>query len=188
MRRAVVYAVLLATIGVTAGCGGGGGDDDAAAPRTEPSSALPPAWNPCSGLDAQQVGRIFGGTFATRLGTAEVPTCTFSPQADGDPVVDVNYQAYVGSLTELLATFGVVVGDEDTAVSTPTIPGADEARVIVDVDEGTIAVTGFVQNGRLVQIVNVLDPQPFDRKALRAGIESVMAALAANAGSSGLTG
>ena len=42
----------------------------------------------------------------------------------------------------------------------------------------TLLVTGFVQNGDLVQVVNVVDPTPFDRRRLVAAVRTVMADLA----------
>lgn len=182
-RASLVAGVLVAAT-LTA-CGG---DPE---PTPEPAAgttSLAPAWNPCTGLDTAAVTAAFDTGFTVRRGTPDTPTCTFAPPSDGDPAVDVNYQAYIGSLTELLTTFGVEVEPGRTSVTTPTITGADDARVITVVDDDTLLMTGFVQNGRLVQIVNVLDPTPFDRPALTASLETLMAQVAANAESSGLTG
>lgn len=182
-RPSLVAAVLIVAATLT-GCADGPAPTSQAAP---PEAA--PAWNPCTGLDIDTVAAEFGVTYATRLGSPDTPTCTFSPQTEGDPAIDINYQAYVGTLEELLKTFGVQVEKGRTSVASPTIDGADDARLITDVStDDTLAITGFVQNGRLVQIVNVLDPGPFDRTALTAAARALMADLAANAGSSDLTG
>ncbi len=183
MRRTLVAAVLTASAALSA-CAG----DEA--PQTAPQAtevSAEPAWNPCSGLDVETVTELFGATYTTRLGTVDAPTCTFAPQSDGEPVVDVNYQTFPGSLGELLETFGQTEEPGRTQVTSPDVEGADDARLIIDGNDGTFVATAFVRNGLLVQILNVLDLAPYDRPELLRGVETLMADLAANAGTSGLT-
>lgn len=181
----VLPVALLLLAGLGAGCADGSGGAETADPEAE---APAPAWNPCSSLEPAVVSETYATTFATRVGSADAPTCTFAPQSEGEPVLDVNYQLFAGSLGELLETFGETEEEGRTSVLTPTVPGADDARLIVDTGDDTFVLTGFVQSGPLVQIVNVLDPAPYDRDRLLNATETVMADLAAGAGSSGLTG
>lgn len=189
MRRALAGAAL--ALGMTSalltGCSGD--DEPPASGPTTPVETSPaaPAWNPCSGLRAARVSKLFAATYDTRLGTADAPTCTFSPQTDGEPVVDVNYQTFPGSLTELLATFGEVEQQGRTRVTSPRVRGAADARLIIDISDETFVATAFVRNGLLVQILNVLDPAPYDRATLLRGLDVLMTDAAANAESSGLT-
>lgn len=181
LLAAVTVAVL-----VLAGCSG---DPETPATSADPDpTPVEAAWNPCDSLDADAVIALLGGAYTVRRGTPEAPTCSFVPETDGDPVVDVNYDTFTGSLTELLETFGDP-GETGTKVGTPQVPGAADARLVVSVDDdGFLNITGFVRNGILVQLVNLVDPPPFDRAGALADVESLMADLAAGAESSGLTG
>ncbi len=190
VRRALLAAVLLVTTAVSA-CSADDAPADPTGPATDADSAAAApqeaGWNPCSGLDVETVSTLFAATYSTRLGTPDAPTCTFAPQTDGDPVVDVNYQTYPGSLGELLDTFGAQEVPGRTQVTAPRVPGADDTRLIVDSGTDTLAITGFVRNGLLVQILNLLDPRPYDRDQLLRASRRLMADLAANAETSGLT-
>lgn len=181
----VLVAVLAA--GTLTGCSGDPAPEDVA-----PTTEAEPAWNPCSGLDAETVGADFGAVFNTRVGSPDAPECTYTPQADGGPAFEVNYQTYAGSLEDLMETFGLLEEEGRTTVDAPDVAGADDARIIVDLppeqDDDTINITAFVQNGQLVQVVNALQPAPYDRDALVASVKALLADLAANADSSGLTG
>ncbi|MEO9324066.1 hypothetical protein ABFT23_11280 [Nocardioides sp. C4-1] len=180
-------AALAAVLLLAAGCGGG---DDTEATGTPPDlpTAPPELWNPCDGLDDTAVSTAFGTTFTVRRGSDSEPTCTFSPTTEGGPAIDVNYQLYAGTLEDLLKSFGVLADGADTRVSSPTVAGADDARVVSDVDaDDTLAVTGFVRNGRLVQVVNALDPAPADRAAVEAAVTTMLEGLAAHAAESGIS-
>ena len=183
MRSAILGLAALGLL--VTGCSG-----DPEPPAPDPTAVAPvePAWNPCSSLDADAVIARLGATYSVRRGTAQEPVCTFVPDNDGDPVVDINYNTFTGSLPELLATFGVD-GTGSTKVRIPEIPGAKDARVLATRgDDDTLRITGFVRNGLLVQVVNVLDPAPFDEKDVLRDVTSLMADLAAGAKASGLTG
>jgi hypothetical protein len=167
---------------VVAGC-----SDEEVAPRPELPTTPVPLWNPCDGLAPPDVSRLFATTFTTATGTPEEPRCTFTPEDDGDPALDVNYQQYAGSMDDLFHSFGQVTDGAETQVSDPTVTGADEARVVVDVVDDTLAVTGFVQNGELFQVVNAIDPAPYDRSRMAAGVRALLADLASHAAESGLS-
>ncbi|WP_134768141.1 hypothetical protein [Nocardioides sp. 1609] len=185
-RPIAAAAGLLALTAALAACSG---DDEPAGPRPTMPTEAPALWNPCDGLDTAAVSTAFGATFDTRTGTAESPLCSFTPQEDGGPAMDVNYQLFAGSLDDLMKTFGVLAEGATTEVTTPEVPDADDVRLIVDVTaDDTLAVTAFVQTGDLVQVVNALDPSPFDRAAVVRGVRTVMAGLATHAAESDLTG
>jgi hypothetical protein len=138
--------------------GGCGGDDDEPPPvAPTPTEAL---WNPCDAFDADDVGREFGGAVTKDDGTPTSPLCSFSPTAEGDPVVDANYQIYAAGLDKIFETLG---HSETATVRSPKVRGADDARVVIDSDDHQLYVSGFVQNGDLIQTVDAIDPAPYDR-------------------------
>ena len=183
-RVGAVAGVLVALTTALAGCGddaGGGEKPDFSASET------PALWNPCDGLDPEAVSTSFGVRFTVRTGTDAEPQCSFAPTAEGDPAVDVSYQLYAGTLEDLLGTFGDLQEEGRTEVASPQVPAADDARVVSDVtDDGTLAVTGFVRNGRLVQVVNALQPPPADRREVEAAVTTMLAGLAAHAAEAGI--
>lgn len=186
--RAVAAAVLTACLAlVAAGCSGDDGGGEALGERPDLPSDPPQLWNPCDGLEPAAVAATFGTELTARTGTEDEPLCSFTPIEDGGPAVDVNYQLYPGTLDELLATFGEVQVEGRTDVTAPEVPAADDARVISDVgDDDVLAVTGFVRNGQLVQVVNALDPAPFDQRAVRRAVTELLTPLAEHASGSGL--
>ncbi|WP_139980090.1 hypothetical protein [Nocardioides litoris] len=187
VRSVATAAAALALAGGLVACGG---DDDAPTTGERPSlpADAPELWNPCDGLDPEAVSTSFGVRFTVRTGTDAEPQCSFAPTAEGDPAVDVSYQLYAGTLDDLLRTFGNQEVAGRTQVASPEVPGADDARVISDVaDDGTLAVTGFVRNGRLVQVVNALQPPPFQRPRIVTAVTAVLGGLAEHASESGIT-
>lgn len=181
MSRALAGLLAVTMSLLAAGC-----SDDEPTPRTALPTEAPARWNPCDGLDPAAVAESFGTTFSVVTGTDEEPRCSFSPREEGAPALDVNYQLYPGTMAELIDTFGTLAEGARTRVTGPDLASADDARIIVDVSDGTLAVTGLVQNGALVQVVNALDPSPFDRGLMTRGVRTVLAELAVHAGDSGL--
>jgi hypothetical protein len=76
---------------------------------------------------------------------------------------------------------------DDASVTKPDIEGADSARVVADVVKKQLYVTGFVENGDLIQNVNVVDPAPYDEQAVLAGVRTVLTVLSQHADAAGLT-
>ena len=179
-RPLVVLVSAALTAVLAAGCSSSssGSDGEPATPPGHPSTA-PALWNPCDGLEPPQVARLFRTTFTVDAGTPSEPACRFTPAADGDVGLDVNYQIFAGSLEELFATFGTA--QASTEVTTVRVRGADDARLVVDTVDETLLVTGFVQNGRLVQVVNALDPDPAPRARVVAGVRALLTDLSAHA-------
>lgn len=158
------------------------GEDDVGAKPEQPTET-PALWNPCDALDAAFIEKQFGSTATEDDGTPTSPDCRFAPaESSGDPVVQANYQQYGGTLDELWKQMGQ---PEDADVREPEIEGADAARIVVSVVKKQLYVTGFVQNGFLYQVVNVVDPAPFDKERDVRGVTATLAALSKHATTSG---
>ncbi|MFC5729187.1 MULTISPECIES: hypothetical protein [Nocardioides] len=154
------------------------GEDEVGAKPELPTE--PPAlWNPCDALDASFVEKHFGATTTEHDGTPQAPECRFAPAKEsGQPVVTANYQLFRGSLEEFWHAMGQA---PDADVRTPTIKGADAARIVVAVEKKQLYVTGFVQNGDLYEVVNVVDPAPYDEARVVRATEATLARLSAHA-------
>ncbi len=175
----VRYAAVLACLVALAACSDDG--STAVSPAPTPTEAL---WNPCDGLETSSVSATFDATMAKQEGTPVRPVCTFTPLTEGDPVLDANYMLFPEGLDAAWATLGDA--GEDTTVTEPQVLGADAARLVVDIEAGTLLVSGFVQNGDLIQTVDVVDPRPYDQDGVVRGVRTVMAELSEHAGESGL--
>lgn len=180
-RLAVVPASVLAVGLSLAGCTGDDGGSEETRPPPDLPTTAPPLWNPCDGLDAAQLERRYGARFEQQTGTESAPRCTFTPRQDGGPAVEVNYQLFPGDLEELFATFGELPEGSDTEVSSPRVPRADGARLVVEPSQQTLTLTGFVRNGNLVQVVNAIDPAPYDRQSLTRAVTLTLTDLATHA-------
>jgi len=172
--------VSVAAVTLMLGLSGCSGDKPAATPGEAPTFTDAPAlWNPCHGLDVDDVAAAFGTRFTVSQGTDTEPQCAFSPPREGAPAVEVNYQLFEGTLDDIVDQ--LPDAGEKSWNTSPTIARADEARILVSVDDDTLAVTGFVRTGRLVQLVNAVDPAPFQRTRLVRAVRSLLASLAAYA-------
>jgi hypothetical protein len=177
-RALLPAAALLSVLAVGCSSSSSSSDGKPATPPGHPSTA-PAVWNPCDGLAPRRVARLFRTEFTVDAGTSSQPACRFTPTADGDAAIDVNYQIFAGTLVELFKTFGA--SQPTTEVTTVKVSEADDARVVVDVVDDTLLVTGFVQNGRLVQVVNAVDPAPYPRAAVVDAVIAVLGDLARHA-------
>ncbi|KAA1420268.1 hypothetical protein F0U44_07575 [Nocardioides humilatus] len=182
MRRSIAgLAVGAVAVLLLAGCG----DDDKVGAKPDLPSETPPLWNPCDVLDARLIEQTFGSTTVEEHGTATEPECRFKPkEKSGEAVVTSSYTLFEGTLAEAWDT----MGQPDTAsVTEPDIKGADAARVVASVVKKQLYVTGFVENGDLIQNVNVVDPAPYDEAQVLAGVSTVLTALSQHADDKGLT-
>ena len=170
--RAILAA--LAALLLLASCGS---DDDppAAGPTSGPSEGL---WNPCDALDASKVSEWFGSDYAMDAGSLASPKCTLSPATDGDPAIDANYMLFPEGLD---AAFESMTDLDPVDVRVVEVAGADAAKIVVDFDNRQLFVSGFVQNGDLIQTVDVVDPQPYDATRVVKGVRSVLAEFSAAA-------
>lgn len=156
-RRPAVLAGLAAlAVGLLlAGC------SDPGTPQTQPSpSATEAPWNPCDGLVASQVAATLGVEMTMETGPAAEPVCRLTPADEGGPAVDANYMLFPDGLA---AAFESMTGLDPDDVREVAVQGADDARIVVDFTAEELLVSGFVQNGDLIQTVDVVDPQPYDR-------------------------
>lgn len=176
-RRRTTIAVAVLPL-VLAGCGG----EDVGAKPDLPTET-PALWNPCDALDAAFVLKQFGSTTTEHAGTPTVPECRFAPAKDsGEAALTANYQLFGGSLDDFWDQMGQAAGAD---VREPTIPLADAARIVVDAAKDQLYVTGFVQNGNLFEVVNLVDPAPYDEERAVRGVEATLAELSAHADESG---
>lgn len=178
-ERRTAWVVALAAVPLlVTGCGDGDGPPPAA---PSPTEAL---WNPCDALDAREVSKEFGGQVAEKDGTPTAPRCSFTPRAKGDPVVDANYQLFPAGLEEAWRTMG---RPKSATVTTPKVRGADDTRLVIDVDQDNLYVSGFVQNGDLIQTVDAVDPKPYDRRRIVRAVTWALGRLSDHANREGVS-
>jgi len=179
MRKPLVAVGAVATVLLT-GCGG-----DHLGAKPDLPTTTPALWNPCDVLDAPLVEKAFGSHTQEEHGTPTVPECRFKPEKrSGEAVVTSSYSLFQGTLAEAWET---MKPKRSADVRNPRIPGADDARVVVDVVKKQLYVTGFVQNGDLIQNVNVVDPAPYDEAKILAGVSTVLTTLSRHANAEGVT-
>lgn len=180
VRRArLVPAVplLLAAPLLFAGCGG-----EEVGARPSLPTETPALWNPCDGLDTDFVAEQFGVRATKHAGTPTSPECRFTPEREGDAVLNANYQLFTGTLDDYWHAMGQAEGSD---VREPSVPGADAARIVVAAEREQLYVTGFVQNGSLFEVVNVADPAPYDEARIVRGVRATLAALTVHADENG---
>lgn len=173
IRRTVLAAAVLMPLGLAA-CGG-----EEVGPKPDLPSETPALWNPCDVLDAAFVKAELGVDATEHAGAATKPECRFTPaEGSGDPVVTANYLLFPGTLEQAWETMGQ---PPDADVRTPAIAGADDVRIVVNATADQLYVTGFVQNGDLIQQVDVVDPTPYAEKRVVRGVEAMLGRLSAHA-------
>ena len=74
-------------------------------------------------------------------------------------MIDANYMLFPEGLD---AVFDAMTDLDPDDVRVVQVAGADAAKIVVDFDDRQLFVSGFVQNGDLIQTVDVVDPQPYD--------------------------
>lgn len=172
MRSSLAFLAPVAAVALLAGCGEG---EPVADPAPSTHSASP--WNPCDGLDAGPISAALGATVRVEDGGGDVYRCAVLPEAEGDARMSITYQWSGVTLEEAWKQMGIPAG----RATSPRIAGADAARLVVDAGPKAVAVTGFVQTGDLIQVVNALDLPPHDRGAVVGAVEVVLEQLVAAA-------
>lgn len=177
-RAALVTASLLPTLALAA-CGG----DEKVGAKPDLPSETPALWNPCDALDTAFVKAQFGIDATEHAGTPTKPECRFTPaEGSGDAVITSNYLLFPGTLDQAWKTMGQ---GADADVRTPSVEQADDARVVVNATKEQLYVTGFVQNGDLIQQVDVVDPAPYDEKRVVRGVVATLTTLSTHAAETG---
>ncbi|MFT4083790.1 MAG: hypothetical protein QM638_14505 [Nocardioides sp.] len=182
IRRAVLplCAAVLACSGALAACGDGS-PEDATATASSSGQASEPAYDPCDSLDVAAVSKTLGQRVTMNRGTKKVSRCALLPVAENGPTFGLNYTWFAGGLDAAWKTMNIKAG----TVTKPAVAGADSARLVVQrIDKKkrhSYAITGFIQNGELIQDVNLLAPAPYDAAKLRRATLLIMAQLSAGA-------
>lgn len=179
MRRAVAAPLAAAALVLT-GC-----SEDVGDKPDFSDSEQPALWNPCDALDAEWVEAQFGVATTEHNGTATEPECRFRPDAEGGAVITAEYVQFVGSLED---AWEQMAPGSQADVRTPPVDGADDARIVVDRTPENLSLTGFVENGDLIQIVNVVDPAPYPAQRLERGVRNLLGKLSSHAADAGIAG
>ncbi|NGN92217.1 hypothetical protein G5C66_05620 [Nocardioides sp. KC13] len=178
MRYAVLAPGLLALLSLAA-CGTG---EPTAAPSASASASgsdhsAQETFNPCDGLDIAPVEKALGAQLRVEKGTSAAPRCALLPEESGGTAYELNYLPFKGTLADAWKTMDVQSGE----VSEPEVSGADDARLVKQQGVSSYAVTGFVQNGALIQSFNSVDLEPYDGKAMDRAAQALLEQLSANA-------
>lgn len=173
----LALALLPLALALTA-CGGGSGAKPAF------SSDSPALWNPCDALDSALIHRSFGVQTKEDDGSPTQPNCAFTPvdRKTDKFALNANYQL---TPIDLQAYFKAMHLSKKADVRRPQIALADDARMVVHYTTRLMTITGFVKNGDLFQIVNVVDPAPYAVQRDVAGTEAVLTALSQHADETG---
>lgn len=178
--------LLLAALLPLAACGGG--DDSTGTSSPAGSGSLSSggstsggvskaAWNPCRDLRADRVGAALDAEVTVDTGTSAAPRCAFLPVEEGGPTLNVTYLWFDGGLDEAFSSMGRLDGE----VTSPRVPGADAARLVVNTNRKATLVTGFVQTGGLIETVNAVQLAPSRPRAVVRATRAVMSTLAQHA-------
>lgn len=176
MKHALPAAILtLAALGVgLTACGG-----STAPSAAQPSSSVPalPTVQPCDELDPAAISTTLGTTVRIDTGTTAAPVCFLRPSAADGAAFDLNYQwFYVDGLNAYFKSAKLPAGK----LSDVKIPRADAAKLIVNRTKKAYQVTGYVQNGALVQSVNGAGA-PKDAARILAATKLILTQLSAKA-------
>lgn len=177
--RAVLAAV--AALLLFAGCGGE--DPEPSATPSLPAghagvaspSGTATAFNPCDAVDADAVSAALGSPLRLERGTATNVRCSLLPAEEGKPTFELSYLWFDDGLAAAWETMEIPAGQ----VRTPRIPGADDARIVVNESAEAYAVSAFLQNGTLIQTVNALALAPYDGPRVDRAVETLLTQLSA---------
>ena len=182
MNRRLTALVTGGLLVLLAGCSSDSGSASQTSPTISPStspstsasaspsasasaSSTQPAFNPCDGVDVEAVARALGAGLKKETGTADAPRCALLPEKKDGPAFDLSYRWFDQGLEAAWSTIQVPAGK----VSRPSVPGADDARLVVNASGSAYTVSAFLQNGKLIQTVNAIALAPYDAsKLLRA--------------------
>jgi hypothetical protein len=152
-------------------------DPSASVSASSPEHASKDTFNPCDGLDIAPVEKALGAQLRVEKGTSAAPRCALLPKDSGGTAYELNYLPFKGTLAEAWKTMDVESGE----VIEPEVEGADDARMVKQQGVSSYAVTGFVQNGSLIQSFNSVDLEPYDGDAIDRAAQTLLEQLSANA-------
>ncbi|MCD4533267.1 hypothetical protein LRP67_04125 [Nocardioides sp. cx-169] len=177
-RRTAVAALVLAPLlgGLLTAC-----SDDEPPPSPHGEAADP--WNPCDGITPAQARKAFGTAFTIDEGAEGEPRCVLTPKEKGGPAMEANYLLFPAGLDAAFEGMGELEG-ETLEIE---VPGADDARLVISPEKDSLLISGFVQNGDLIQTLNLVDPAPFDRAAAVRGMRQALTAFSAHARNADVT-
>lgn len=179
-RGAVVALLLAASVPAVAGCGSSGSSSPASSSGSAPASASAsagPAFNPCDSLHARRISRVLGAKVTITRGTADTPRCALLPARKGGPTFEMSYLWFDGGLDRAWQTMKVPAG----ATTSPVVPGADAARMVVQQDQRGYLVSAFLQNGPLIQSLNGVALPPYRVARMQRATAEILAELSAGA-------
>ncbi|MEP9384435.1 hypothetical protein [Nocardioides sp. KR10-350] len=169
-----------ALLGVSA-CGGSSDPSSGGSPspsgQSSSSASAWPAYDPCDGLDPSPVAQALGSPLKVDTGSSSAARCALLPGKQGGPTYELNYLWWPGGLDAAWQPMNVQAG----TVSRPKVPGADAARMVVQQTKKAYYVSGFVQDGSLIQSFNGLALAPYDAGRMRRSALVLLAQLSANA-------
>jgi hypothetical protein len=173
---------LLTPTGLLTGCSSDDKTSPAHATTGSPTaSPSKPSFNPCAGVDVAPVSQALGEQLKKETGTAADPRCALLPVKKGGPTFELSYLWFDQGLEAAWSTMQVPAG----TVSRPSVPGADDARLVVNQSASAYAVSAFLQNGGLIQTVNALALKPYDGPKMLKATDVLLRQLsAARAGAS----
>lgn len=179
MRR-VAGPALAAVLVLAAGCSSD--DSSTVSPPDQAASSASaadvPTWNPCSDLRTGPVSKALGQPVTIDTGRTTDIRCALLPEVEGGPAINVSYQWFDGGLA---AAFDQMRFSGGT-VTQPKVAGTDATRLVVrENQEKGLGVSGFIQNGDLIQVLNVVALPPYDRAADTAAALEVLTQLSTNA-------
>jgi len=170
--RLLLAALATALAATITGCGG------ATDPKADPSaSASTPTFDPCAGLAAAPVAKALGAGLKVDRGTTGSARCALLPAKKGGPTYELNYLWFDGGLDAAFATMTIPAG----TVTKPKVAGADAARLIVQKTSKAYYISGFVQNGNLIQSLNGIALKPYAAAKMHRAALVLLAEMSANA-------
>ncbi|WP_028659744.1 hypothetical protein [Nocardioides insulae] len=201
LARAGGAATAVAAVLLVAGCGdgedpgvdpgdlasassaaAGAADEQGGVPESDASQSKP--FNPCDGLKVGPVSKALGAELTLDTGTEDAPRCALVPVEDGGAAFTLNYLFFAGSLEEAWQTMDL----EGGTVTRPHIPGTADARLVTNRTKDNYVVTGFIENGDLIQTVDAVDPRPYDVAGVDAAVTEILTQLSAKAPDTGTQG
>lgn len=175
----VITAAVVSTLALgLAACGGtstSSASPSGAASGSDAPAKQMPTVQPCDYLDTAKIGAILGYAETKHADSGD---CALTPTVRGGADFQFNYQWWFKG--GLAASWKSMKSSIHGTASKISVPGADDARLVINVSKKAVQITGFVENDTLVQLVNA-QSLPKDRTRLLAATKEILAELSAGA-------